>query len=131
MDVQPATLTFAADPGDPKRDMTSGVVVIHVATNAAHGFVLRLLSNDMRPATGLAAVLHLPRLHLAHPDGSARTDVDVGQLGSQGLVLADSPDPVPDRQALEFRLLLTTDVDFTTSPESYIANLRFSFEPRY
>ena len=35
------------------------------------------------------------------------------------------------RTALEFRVLLATDVDFLTSPDSYLANLRFVFEPRY
>jgi len=111
--------------------MTSGLVTIHVATNAAHGFVLRLLGDNLQSTAGRVVGVRPPGLHVDDADGLGRHAMDISRLRSGGIVLVDWPDPVPEGQALEFRLLLAADVDFTTSADSYITHLHFSFEPRY
>jgi hypothetical protein len=114
----------------PNRDLTSGVIVVHIATNAANGFVLRLVGDGLRTRTGQVLPHHAPSLTV-HGPGSREHVFDLTALGSRGIVLADWPDPVPDGQQLEFRLLVSAEVDFTTPPDSYTTQLRLDFEPRY
>ncbi|MBV9543676.1 MAG: hypothetical protein JOY61_04805, partial [Chloroflexi bacterium] len=130
IEVDPETLTFAADPAVSNRDLTSGLIVVRVATNAANGFVLRLVSDALQIRTGQHVTSHTPRLSVAEP-GVQQQVFDLTALGSQGIVVADWPHPVPDGQQLEFRLLVSTEVDFTTAADSYATRLRLDFEPRY
>ncbi|MBV9356291.1 MAG: hypothetical protein JO023_12280 [Chloroflexi bacterium] len=130
-DIQPETLVLSADPGRPDHSLASGTVVVHVSTNAAHGFVLRLVGTGLRTGAGRAAVPGPPRLRIRDADDPSARGFYVSTAQGQDLVLAESPVPVPVGQTVELRVTFECEADFTTSADSYDTLLQFDFEPRY
>jgi hypothetical protein len=131
MEVQPSSLALALNPGAADRDIATGVVVIRVATNATRGFVVRLLGGGgLQATTTRSGRLHAPNVTVEDAGGSG-SPVDVMASASSGIVVAESSRPVPPGEVWEYRVRLAAAADFTTTADTYAAQIRFEFEPRY